>query len=348
MQTNGGRRPDARIALDPGEIAAALPYLLGFRPQESVVLVALGGNTGAEVRLTARADLPPPEFRRLLAADLACRIAGDGASAAIVAIVSADGDLCDAPEGPDLPHRDLVHELVLALDAEGVPVRESVLVRAGRWWSYECPHACCAPGGGTPVPEDVSELAAASVFEGQVVAEDRAALAARLDPVPDVSGEVLGTVLRVGQECVARLPVVGHEGLADESWTAVTDAVARLGPGTRVRLPDGEVARVAWGLRDTVVRDRAVELVLGDDARAAEELWTECVRRMPPPLDVAPATLLALSTWLRGDGATAGLALQRARAGDPDYPLAEMLEQALDACVPPTRLREWVTAGLEA
>jgi hypothetical protein len=263
-------------------------------------------------------------------------------------VVSEDGDPVDPLGGPDLPHRDLVHELVHALDDARVPVRESVLLRAGRWWSYECPHACCGPGGGTPVPEEVSALAAASVFEGQVVAEDRAALAARLGPLSDDRGEVLRTVVQIGQECATRLLEVGREQLADESWTAVTEAVARLGPGTRVRLADGEVARVAWGLRDTVVRDRAVGLALGDDARAAEQLWTECVRRMPPPLDAAPATLLALSTWLRGDGATAGLAIQRARDGDPGYPLARMLEEALDTGVPPEQLRSWLTVGLEA
>ena len=31
---------------DIGEIAAALPHLLGFRPRESVVLLSLGGTSG--------------------------------------------------------------------------------------------------------------------------------------------------------------------------------------------------------------------------------------------------------------------------------------------------------------
>jgi hypothetical protein len=69
---------------------------------------------------------------------------------------------------------------------------------------------------------------------------------------------------------------------------------------------------------------------------------------MPPPLDTAPATLLALSAWLRGDGATAGLALRRARDGDPRYVLAALLETALDGGVPPATLRAWVASGLEA
>lgn len=348
MQTNGGPRPDIRISADPGDLAASLPYLLGFRPEQSVVLIGLGGTSGRKVELTARADLPPPGYAGRLAADLTGRLVRNGATAAIVAVVSEDGDLLDTPGGPDLPHRDLVHALVLELEAAEVAVREALLVRGGRWWSFDCPHLCCAPGGGTPIPEGVSEFAAASVAEGQVVAEDRAALAARLTRLRDEQGEVLTAVLRVGQECASRLLEVGRDRLADESWASITAAVTRLRPPSRAGLPDADVARVAWALRDIDVRDRAVELTLGGDARPAEQLWTECVRRMPSPLDVAPATLLALSTWLRGDGATAGLALQRARDGDPRYALAIMLEEALDAGVPPAQLRDWVTVGLGA
>jgi hypothetical protein len=347
MQTNGGPRQRVTISSDPGDLAAALPYLLGFRPTESVVLLALDGVPG-ELELTVRADIPPPGEDGAMAADVVPRFVRAGPAAAVVAVVSEDADRYDGAGGPDLPHRELVHALVLALDAAHVPVHDVLLVRGGRWWSYDCPHPCCAPGAGTPLPEGISDLALATVAQGQVVAEDRDALAARLAPSRDDRGEVLAAVLRVGQECAARLLEVGRDELAEESWTAIEDAVARLRPGTRAGLPDTAAARVAWALRDIVVRDRAIGLVLGDDARAAAQLWTECVRRMPPPLDAAPATLLALSAWLEGDGATAGLALQRARDSDPGYGLAKELEKALDACVPPTQLRAWVTAGLEA
>lgn len=346
MQTNGDARPTVRLSSDPGELAAALPYLLGFRPRESVVLIALRREGGGRVGVTLRADLPPTGSAGPLAADLAHRLVRDGADAAVVAVVSEDGGPPDLPRGTDLPHRDLVHALVLALDAVDVPVHEALLVRGGRWWSFDCPHPCCAPGAGTPLPGGVSALALATVADGQVVAEDRGALAARLAPVVDESGAVHRAVLSVGQACATRLLEVGRDRLGEESWSEITGAVGRLRPGSCAGISDGTAARVAWGLRDTAVRDRAVRLALGDEARAAEQLWTECIRRMPPPLDVAPATLLALSTWLRGDGATAGVALQRARDGDPDYGLAEVLAEALDAGVPPADLRSWVVAGL--
>ena len=120
----------------------------------------------------------------------------------------------------------------------------------------------------------------------------------------------------------------------------VLDALARSRPGVApARLSDQEVARLVWGLRDQAVRDRALGLALGPDAAAAEQLWTEVTRRAPAPLAAAPATLLAVSTWLRGDGAMADVALTRALAADPGYTLARLLARALSSCMPPAELR---------
>ena len=46
---------------DPGELCAALPYLIGFHPRDSLVVVAFGGPSGRRVGLTQRVDLPSPE-----------------------------------------------------------------------------------------------------------------------------------------------------------------------------------------------------------------------------------------------------------------------------------------------
>ena len=91
-------------------------------------------------------------------------------------------------------------------------------------------------------------------------------------------------------------------------------AVAATVPARPGRpLTDAEVARIVWGLRDGEVRDLALGSRWASDPGArAEQLWTECTRRAPAPLDAAPATLLAVSAWLRGDGAMANIALDRA------------------------------------
>ncbi|WP_104523340.1 DUF4192 domain-containing protein [Blastococcus atacamensis] len=348
-------RPEVRLS-DPGEIAAALPHLLGFHPQGSVVLIGLGGPTGSRVGLTVRADLPPAHEAAAAAAVLTRSLRTDRPDAALVVVVSEEPDRVDPwdvddDEGsPDaaLPHRPVVHALVVALAAADVAVRDVLLVRRGRWWSYDCPYACCRPGAGTPVPGGVSALAAAAVTTGQVLAPDRSALAARLDPPPGTAEDMRAACLRVASERAARARVDGWAALREEGWSDVLAAVARSRPGGRSELlGDVELARLAWAVRDVRVRDRALALALGDDAAAAEALWTECTRRAPAPLDAAPATLLAVSVWLRGDGAMANVALERALDSDPELSLAQLLRQGLDACVTPGDLRDLVERAVD-
>jgi hypothetical protein len=331
--------PDDAVRIgDPGDLAAGLPQLLGYRPDESVVLVALGGETGRRVGLTVRADLPPAGHARELAGVLARGLSTDGPRAALAFVVSEAPD--DAgpllPADADLPHRSLVHDLVLALDAVGLPLEQAVLVRGERWWDYDCPGVCCAPDGGTPLPTAVGALEAAAVASGTVVAADRGALAERLAPQGESARAAMeAVVLRVGLE-----GPVGRSA----ARRRIRSAVQRCRPGRDGERPgDEEVARIAWSLRQPGVRDWALMLSLGDDAAAAEALWTECTRRAPSPLDAFPAALVAACAWLRGDGAMANIALDRALDSEPGNPLAGLLQDALSAFVAPRQLRALLT-----
>ncbi len=318
---------------DPGEVVAALPGLLGFRPHESVVVIAL--RAGGRIGLTARADLPPGPASAASAEDLACRVASADPVAVLVVVVSEAPDEPDRPwageAGAGLPHRGLVHDLVVAYAARGVPVRDTVLARAGRWWSYDCPHACCAPGAGTPLPGGISPVTVAAIAAGAVVEPDRAALRARIAPARGPAAEVCA-------EAVWRRGIEGAAG-REPPEELIARALRCCRSGRTVRLPDAEVAAVVWALTDREVRDRALALTLGEDAAAAETLWTECTRRAPAPLDAAPATLLAVSAWLRGDGAMANVALERALSSRPGYRLARLLAAGLATALPPAELR---------
>jgi hypothetical protein len=331
---------DVRLS-DSGEVAAAVPHLLGFRPAESVVLLGLVGEGGDRLGLTVRADIPPAELGRAVACSLAGKVATDRPSGAVTVVFSEAPDVVDG-----LPHRGLVRDVCVALAEHAVAVPEALLVRDGRWWSYDCPEPCCSPGAGTPLPGGVSELEVAAVASGLVVERDRDALARRISrPGPHARQAMAEACAQVGVDYGETVVECGWDAVAELSWAALLDALARSRPGPPSRsapLSDREVARLLWGLRDRTVRDRALELSLGADAPAAEQLWTVCTRRAPAPLDAAPATLLAISAWLRGDGAMADVALTRALAGSPDYPLARLLALALDACVRPAELRELV------
>lgn len=328
---------DVRLA-DPGELAASIPHLLGFRPAESLVLLSLTGGSGRRLGLTLRADLPPPGLGDVWARRLAEAVLTDRPDGVVAVVVSESPD-----DGDGLPHRQVVRDVVVALAGERLPVRQVLLVRDGRWWDYDCPRPCCAPGAGMPLPEGVTELEVAAVATGVVVAPDRDALGDRIArPGPDGRRAMAEACAEAAAGCAAAVVARGWDAVAEESWAAVLDALARCRPGAPAAgapLTDPEVARLLWGLRDRAVRDRALELALGPDEAAAEQLWTECTRRAPAPLDAAPATLLAVSCWLRGDGAMADVALTRALRGSPGYALARLLSEALRACVPPAQLR---------
>jgi hypothetical protein len=342
MDARTDRRPDEppyRVSLgDPGEIAAGLPHLLGFRPQESVVLVSLTGARGVRVGLTVRADIPLPEHAATLADYVTGSVRRDRPTAVLLLVVSEA-----APE-EDLPHRDLVHAVTVALFRDRIPVRDALLVGNGRWWSYDCPSGCCRPWAGTPLPTGTSPLAAATVAAGVVVADSREALAARIAPIDGPRRSAMASAARrAAADAGARSRAGGAAAVAEESWAAVEAGVAHARAG--VALSDAALARLLWGLRNVGVRDRALRLALDDDDAAVESLWTTCVRRAPRKYLAAPATLLAVSAWLRGDGAMAGLALERALAADRTYRLAGLLSEALTGCLPPGQLREVIARG---
>jgi hypothetical protein len=335
---------------EPGEIAAAVPQLLGFRPSESVVLIGLGGRRGDRVGLTVRADIPRPAHAAEVVGVLVRSIRTQRPGAVVVAVVSEAPDEgagplpAFRPEG-GLPHRELLRELTMELTAARLPVRDALLVRSGRWWSYDCSQPCCAPGRGTALPGGVTALEAAAVVGGMVVEGSRRDLERRLED-PDGRPGAREACIRWAGEGWAQAAARGSAAVTADAWAAVGEAMAacRSGPGTATpRLTDDLVARVVWGLRDTAVRDRALALALTADPAPLEDLWTQCTRRAPAPLDAAPATLLAVSAWLRGDGAMANIALERALDSDPDYRLAGLLAEALARCLRPTDLRAMIS-----
>jgi hypothetical protein len=333
---------------DPGEIAAGLPQLLGFRPSESVVLIGLGGPSGARVGMTVRADIPPVARAADFARALVRSARTDRPDAVVVALVS---EAPDATQGnaarPGLPHRLLLHELTVALTGSGIALRDALLVRAERWWSYDCPHACCEPGAGTPLPSGVTDLELASVAVGVVVESTREDLERRIEP-PSGRPRSRDACLRLAGERWAMAAELGWAAVAADAEAAIEEGVGACGAAagrSPDRLTDELVARIVWGLRDTALRDRVLLTALGPDAAAAEALWTECTRRAPEPLDAAPATLLAVSAWLRGDGAMANVALERALDSDPDHRLARLLSEALAACLNPGQLRTLIATS---
>ncbi|MGH3857808.1 MAG: DUF4192 domain-containing protein [Pseudonocardiaceae bacterium] len=314
-----------RIRLsDPSELIAAVPHLLGFHPRDSVVLLALHGK---RLGLTLRADLVGDDQAPLLAEQMLAPIAQQRPTG--VALVVIGGDR--APDG-DPPHRAVVDALHGALSGAGLPVVHAAwtarTARGAPWRCYDDP--LCAGEVADPA---TSPLAAATVAAGVVTfssreemvelvaEEDSAALRRRAALLAAADAEHPMSTRLVGQR-LARLRELHRAAVAGD-----------------LALSDRTVAEVASALCDHRVRDACLPWCSGPDAADAERLWLALVRATPAPERAEPAALLALTAYLRGDGALAGVALDTALRACPQHSLSGLLRTALEAGLPPELLR---------
>jgi hypothetical protein len=313
----------------PADLIAAVPHLLAYHPADSLVVLVLSEDRPSKVTMSLRVDLPPPRHRRALAHQLLAPVRCEAGS---VVLVVVGGGTPDPPS--TLPHQGLVDCLEAVLATAAVPLAGAIwtsgTAEGDRWVEYG------ATGHAGTVPDPAgSEMAAACAASGMVTFASRADLAAVLTPdEPEALSrrEALLDEAALGAERDEDREQAARKGLLLIT-RAVTSAYART-----TRLSDTEVVALTLALTDLWVRDMALVFATGPHATAAERLWTELTRATPVPERAQPATLLAFSAYLRGDGALASVALDRAEEACPSHRLASLVRSALDHALPPDQL----------
>lgn len=298
-----------------GDLLACIPAMLGFHPRESLVLICLAPNNG--VQLTARVDLPAPDGASRLAAELS-RHPAVRAAHRIVAVVVAD-----AAHTTLLDHLDAeMSRLSIPLECYHLPV-----IAAGALWTR--PRS--ADTGTLPDPTS-TVLAAHLAASGNAIHAGRDAIAAAF--APDVDAAL--TRRAVAIDALLSRPLPTPEQAADVVRAALCDAHRDT-----LVLADQRVAELAIALSDRKVRDAALATAVAatsELARAAQRLWTCLTRLTPEPERAEPGVLAGYAAYAAGDGATARIALDIARAANPGHTLAGLLLRALDAGAHPRRL----------
>ena len=301
--------PTLRVS-GPAEILQVIPYLLGFHPERSVVIVALREKA---VVVSARYDLDaPPEYAEPL-----CHSAtAAGATGVLVALYD------ESITGHPLAHRAYRDELGKLFDKCGLDEVDALAVGDGRWWSYRCQDDSCCPPGGTALVT-VGAIAAGAVAEGLVALPGRADLEVELKPDEEQMADVFAALLTLGDEEDDRPENV----LRAEDWSAVRRFVqdARRGAGTPA--PE-QAARVLWALMDVAVRDATVGFLTSRPERDVEVAWRDLVRIAPPLWRAPVATVYALWCLAGGSGARANIAIAAALAANPAYSMAQLLDEA--------------------
>ncbi|MFD4834435.1 DUF4192 domain-containing protein [Streptomyces uncialis] len=361
--------PDTPIKVrSASELADALPYILGYRPEDCVVLLGLRqrdgyGRFGGRVRLgiPARAEDWPAVARQLARSlIIGGEHRGDKSDAIVVFV-------CKEPTEGETGQRvrDRLQLFVQLLRTScgdfGVPVVEALCISDGRFWSYCCPGGCCPPEGTSMGLPGSSALAAAATYAGLQVRGSLKEFQARLRPKDDAAPEQEAALDAARRTLRPRID-------DETSRPAVTTATLDLARRAMVRLADrpttpgrmdmddqddallthGEAAALIVGLQDRETRDEAAEWMEGTDAELALRLWRALARRCVGPYGdhaAAPLTLAGWAAWSTGDSLEAREALAMALAADPDYLFAWLLHTACNEGLGAEAIRECIRRG---
>ncbi|GAB3959702.1 DUF4192 domain-containing protein [Streptomyces sparsus] len=357
---------DNRVTLrGPAELADALPYLLGYHPDDSVVVAGLHGDSGrfgGRIRLGVPA-LPQewPDTARQVAECLLdnSRARGGRPDGAVVY-------LCQEPAPGESGRlvmerlRPLAQELRTACGRLEMPVHEALCLSAGRYWSYCCPDLRCCPSEGSPLaPVGRSAMAAAAAYAGIQVRGSLRELTARLKPLTGPRAESQEEVLEdAGAALLPRMLAQSDRAeVRKETLQLGLRMLHRFRNGSRsvnrltadaadaaddALLSDTEAATLILGLQDRLTRDRAAEWMENQEAEPALRLWRALSRRCVGSYAehaAAPLTLAGWVAWVGGDEPGARVAFGLALEADPGYVFARLLHSACNGGLDPEPLR---------
>lgn len=364
----------------PHDVLAAVPFRLGFRPAESIVLACT--TESGHLGLVARTGLD--ELRGADAASgvqaLARAVAESRPARCVLALYTARG----VPAATDA--------LDVVLDAvEPVVDVDAWVVTPEGYRGLGCEDPTCCPEPGHPLAAlDSSEVGAAHVLAGHVVAAS-AREAYEIPRAPDETRGLAGRAARRSEAARARAGDDTDRARwrddAVATWRRALRCVdvevgVESSPATgAVPLGPALLGKVAAALADRAVRDvalltllpggeEAVRAVTGaDDREVADDATARAMGRVidpeiavrPDPEVLARAravleqvdahvphrlrapglTLLAFLAWWAGDGPRASYRISEALEVDETYRLARLVHCVVSSALPPG----WVRAA---
>ncbi|WP_225800542.1 DUF4192 domain-containing protein [Streptomyces sp. NK15101] len=331
-ESSGLSRTQQITLRGPAELADALPFVLGFHPTDSVVLVALHGEHG---RFGGRVRLGIPRSPREWASTAdhlaECLVEGAGRTGS-----RPDGIvvfLCQDPEPGETGRRVMerlrpfAQRLRTACGALDIPVYEALCITDGLYFSYCCPDQRCCPPDGTPLAlSGTSVMAAAAAYAGVQVRGSLRDMEARLKPRGGPGDEEQRAALDAAAASIVPRILEGAEAQGREEVRETTLRLAReiLRRFVNPKSPNGPGSRPgAAGAPSTA---RAVGALVPGPAGGATTTTTAADDAADDALvtaDEAAALVIGLqdrvtrdraAEWMEGWEGTAALRLWRVLA----------------------------------
>ena len=143
----------------PHDLLAAIPFLIGYHPTDSLVLVSLQDGV---VGMAMRVDYPRKSERADYASAcdlLVSHLAREGADGALIVAYSPN----ERDDGVEI-----LSEISASLARVKISLQESLLINQNRWRSVLCTDRDCCPPLGRELPEiTASRIAVEQVAEGR-------------------------------------------------------------------------------------------------------------------------------------------------------------------------------------
>ena len=302
----------------PHDLLAAIPFLVGFKPEDSIVLMSIKDDS---IFMAMRIDFPdsldPEQIDTLIS-----HLQRDDAEAAIAVYYipesSTDADL-------------LIKTITDAIDNKKIPLRESLIVHAGRWRSLICGDIDCCPPEGSPLPElGESRIAAEQVALGKPVPFENVFQLIDSISALESDHELSEYIRSIPEIDYENDPVPLQRQLQRQGAEAITDFIADFAADGLCR-DKKLLALIIVRLLDLQVRDFALGSVTEDRSDLYFSAWRWLLRIAPEGYVAPVATIFAAIAYERGDGAIAHRALDRADLDNPNYAMTGLLRQVFSS-----------------
>jgi len=348
------------------DVVAAAPYLVGFHPTESIVMICVhnGGFAGS-----MRFDLPAAGAgnNRNAARYIVAQVAKHAGEVVVLIYTDApDGSEITAGTADPRPVRSaalqrshpprrpvrgraeyrLVTEVSRQLKAARVTELDAGLVRQGRWISYYNGDLT-DPGIEVPGPENplAHGLAAEQALRGERTLDSREELVASIaGPGGSVAARRRDLIHRTdsraqcldGGRSSEEASATDVEGTTDAVVVCLEHAVDLVGHGRRI--DDRMNAWIVAGLTDHAVRDEVLNWCLRNRDTRLLAVLVRLVAWTPDPHAAQVSSILAFLAYRCGNGALAQIALDRVFANEPRHRLATLMQQFLSTAPLPAEL----------
>lgn len=340
------------------EVFAAAPHVVGYVPRNSLVLFTLRGKGGrSELDLVTAHALPDlaragelaqrwieGPLRSTGAQEVFLLAVGDPPPPdAEVAVEPRDERATDHGPPGSPPHAEVIAVLESAFREVGVTVAHAAWaaeIRPGQPWICYEPTPC----QGEIADPETSPVGTATAVSGRVTYPSRAELEAAVASEPeDVLARRSAKLDALAEETEQER---GASLRPRRDGEVVFAALRRCVAGAA--LTEDDLLEVLLALSDSRVRDLALAAALDDElSKPALDLWSLLVRMAPTPELAEVAALLAVTAYVRGDGALAAVALDRIERFRPDHQLGLLLQRALTLAIPVEDLERIVREAAE-